>query len=50
MFCLFSQIDWLYLFKSMIKSYPITGSTQIQVWNINYLRNLIRIIGETDKR
>uniref|UniRef100_H2ZN76 Peptidase M13 C-terminal domain-containing protein n=1 Tax=Ciona savignyi TaxID=51511 RepID=H2ZN76_CIOSA len=43
-------IDWLRLFKLMIKSHPINGYTMVEVWNTPFLENMIKLIQNTDKR
>ncbi|XP_078493279.1 phosphate-regulating neutral endopeptidase PHEX [Ciona intestinalis] len=43
-------IDWLRLFSLMIISHPINGNTHMEVWNQQFLHNVIALIDRTDKR
>ncbi|XP_039273726.2 phosphate-regulating neutral endopeptidase PHEX-like [Styela clava] len=41
-------INWLKLFKRMIWTSTITTDTKVQVWNIAYLKDLIKFVKKTD--
>ncbi|XP_076819952.1 phosphate-regulating neutral endopeptidase PHEX-like [Clavelina lepadiformis] len=43
-------IDWLDLFKRMITSHPVNSSTQILVWDEEYLTHLSNLVQNTDRR
>ncbi|XP_078493290.1 phosphate-regulating neutral endopeptidase PHEX-like [Ciona intestinalis] len=43
-------IDWVELFTKMIRTYPVTPQTKILVFDENYLKKLISLIQQTDKR